>query len=172
VIQGLDLGRCVVVGHSLGGAAAIAYAGAHPDSVTGLVLVGTPGRSSPAQTKQIMGAMEADYDSVSEQYWKKLLEGARPEVERQVRDERHHVRRDAALAIMKAVFAYDPLPDLRKYPGPKHLIDTAVADSPGSLHALAPDIPRDTIAGTSHWTYMDAPRHFNELLDRCLHVMK
>ena len=47
VVDALGLGRFVLVGHSMGGAAALAYADAHPERVAGLVLVGTPGKSSP-----------------------------------------------------------------------------------------------------------------------------
>src|SRR5262249_46807868 len=42
VIEGLGLGRCILVGHSLGGAVAIKFAAANPDTVAGLVLVAAP----------------------------------------------------------------------------------------------------------------------------------
>jgi pimeloyl-ACP methyl ester carboxylesterase len=168
VVDGLDLRRFFVVGHSLGGVTAIEYAGHHPDRVAGLVLCGTPGRSSPEQTEQILTAMKADYESVYEGYWKKLLAHARPGVEKHVNSERWHLQRDAALAIMNAVFAYDPEPALRAYPGPKLLIETSKNDAPGSLHNLAPEIPREVIEDTSHWMFMDDPEEFDRLLDEFL----
>ena len=39
VVDTLGLDRFVLVGHSMGGGVALAYAGAHPDRVAGLVLV-------------------------------------------------------------------------------------------------------------------------------------
>jgi pimeloyl-ACP methyl ester carboxylesterase len=47
VVEKLKLPRFVLVGHSLGGAVAIKYAGAHPDRVAGLVVVGAPGKTPP-----------------------------------------------------------------------------------------------------------------------------
>ena len=164
VADGLQLRRFVLVGHSMGGSAAIAHAGAHPGRVAGLVLVGTPGQSSPDQAEQIMGAMRADYDKVSEGYWKKLLSDAQPNTESQIRSEMKRIPRDASLEILNAIFAYDPLPALRAYPGAKLLVDTPHGDGPSSLHVQAPDIPRQVITRTSHWPQMDNPDEFNRIL--------
>ena len=64
VVDTLKLKRFVLVGHSMGGSAAIAYANAHPDRVAGLVLAGTPGRTPPEQAQQTIAAIEANYDTV------------------------------------------------------------------------------------------------------------
>lgn len=48
VADTLGLQRFVVVGHRLGGAAALKYAGEHPERVAGLVLVGIPGAAATA----------------------------------------------------------------------------------------------------------------------------
>jgi len=164
VADGLGLRRFVLVGHSMGGSASAAYAGAHPDRVAALVLVGTPGQSAPEQAKQIMDSMRADYDKVSEGYWKKLLTDARPETESQIRSEMKRIPRDASLAIFGALFSYDPLPALQAYPGAKLLIDTPQGEGPSSLHTQAPEIPERVIGGTSHWSQMDKPDEFNRIL--------
>jgi pimeloyl-ACP methyl ester carboxylesterase len=164
VADGLQLHRFVLIGHSMGGSASAAYAGAHPDRVAALVLVGTPGQSAPDQATQVMDSMRADYDKVSEGYWKKLLSDARPEVETQIRSEMKHLPREASLAIIGALFAYDPLPALRAYPGAKLLIDTLQSHGPSSLHTQAPEIPERVITGTSHWPHMDKPDEFNRIL--------
>jgi len=165
VVDSLGLERFVLVGHSMGGAAAIAYAGANPDRVAGLVLIGTPGRTPPEQASKIMASMEADYETVSQDYWKRLLTGARPEVEERVRSDMARVPQDASLAMIHALFDYDPLPALNAYHGTKLLVDTDHGDSPGALHNLAPDIPREVIAGTSHWPQLDKPEPFDRILD-------
>ncbi|MEZ0309083.1 MAG: alpha/beta fold hydrolase, partial [Ramlibacter sp.] len=69
VTDALGLKRFVLVGHSMGGAAATAYAGKHPDRLAGLVLAGTPGRAAHEQAQQIMGSLKADYDKVMAGYW-------------------------------------------------------------------------------------------------------
>lgn len=168
VVDGLGLGRFVLVGHSMGGAAAVAYAGAHPERVAGLVLVGTPGKSSPEMSSKIMASMRADYEKVSEDYWKRLLTDARPEVETQTRSDMKRLSKDASLAMIAAVFAYDPLPALQAYAGPKLLVDTPHGEGPGSLHNQAPDVPRKVVTRTSHWPHMDRPEEFNRILDEFL----
>lgn len=167
-VDALGLEHFVLVGHSMGGSAAIAYAGAHPDRVAGLVLVGTPGRSSPEQAKQVMSSMEADYDKVSQGYWEKLLESGRPEVQSKVRGQMNSVPREASLRIFRSIFEYDPLPALTAYSGPKLLVDTPHGESPGALHNLSPGVPRKVIEGTSHWPHLDKPDEFNAILDEFL----
>jgi pimeloyl-ACP methyl ester carboxylesterase len=164
VADSLQLPRFVLIGHSMGGAAAIAYAGAHPDRLAALVLVGTPGQSVPADAAQVMTAMKADYDKVNEGYWTKLLAGAQPNVEKQVRSDLKRIPRNDSLAMIGAIFAYDPLPALRVYQGPKLIIDTPHGEGPSALHNQVPEIPRRVIPGTSHWPQMDKPDEFNRML--------
>jgi pimeloyl-ACP methyl ester carboxylesterase len=164
VADKLQLQRFVLIGHSMGGSAAIAYAGAHPDRVAGLVLVGTPGQSDPDQAKQVMDGMRSDFDKVSEGYWKKLLSDAQPNTENQIRTEMKRIPREASLAIFSSIFSYDPLPALRAYPGAKLLVDTPHGEGPSSLHTQAPEIPRRMITQTSHWPQIDKPAEFNQIL--------
>ncbi|HET6264741.1 MAG TPA: alpha/beta hydrolase, partial [Usitatibacter sp.] len=84
VVEKLQLPRFVLVGHSLGGAVAIKYAGQHPNRVAGLVVVGAPGKVPAEQSKQILAGIEADYDKTMKAYWEKLVEGAQPNVRTQV----------------------------------------------------------------------------------------
>jgi pimeloyl-ACP methyl ester carboxylesterase len=168
VANGLDLKRFVLVGHSMGGSAAAAYAGSYPGQVAGLVLAGTPGKSSPEQARQIMGALRADYDKVMAGYWDSLLEGAERPVREVLDAGRRSIEREPSLAMIGAIFDYDPLPALTRYPGPKLIIDTPHGDSPTALHRQLPDVSRKVIAGTSHWPHMDKPQEFNRLLDEFL----
>jgi pimeloyl-ACP methyl ester carboxylesterase len=172
VVDALGLERFVLVGHSMGGAAALAYAAAHPERVAGLVLVGTPGKSSPEQARRVLGALEADYDKTMGTYWQSLLTGARPEVAARIEEERKSVPREASLAIIRAIFDYDPTPALKAYPGPKLLVDTAHGESPGALHNLAPEVPRQVVVGTSHWPQLDKPEEVNRILDEFLATTK
>jgi pimeloyl-ACP methyl ester carboxylesterase len=172
VVDSLDLDRFVLVGHSMGGSAAMAYAGRHPEKVAGLVLVGAPGKSPPEMATQVLTMMRADYDSVTEGYWETLLTDAQPQVRTQVREDMKAVPQAASLAIIEAIFNYDPLPALQAYTGPKLIIDTAHGEGPGALHNQAPDVPRQVITGTSHWPHMDKPDEFTRILDEFLATAK
>lgn len=168
VADAMEMRRFVLVGHSLGGAAAAAYAGGNPRRVAGLVLVGTPGRAAPEQARQVMGALRADYDKTMTGYWASLLQDAQPEVRETLDAGMRSVGREASMAIIGAVFDYDPLPALAIYEGPRLIIDTPHGDGPTALHNQVPDIARKVIAGTSHWPHMDKPQEFNRLLDEFL----
>jgi pimeloyl-ACP methyl ester carboxylesterase len=168
VVNALGLKRVVLVGHSLGGAVAIAYAGAHPNRVAGLVLVGAPGRVPPEQSKPILQAMEANYDETMKGYWEKLLAGAQPHVRTQVLSRMDAVPREASMAIVKALFENDPLPALDRYTGPKLIVFTPQGDTPNDLQNLRPQLPKRAIAGTSHWPHLDRPAEFDQVLDEFL----
>lgn len=168
VADALELKRFVLVGHSLGGAAAAAYVAKHPRRVAGLVLAGAPGKAAPEQAKQVMASLHADYDKVMAGYWASLVEHAQPEVRETLEAGMRSVGREASLAIIGAIFQYDPLPALSGYDGPKLIIDTPHGDGPTALHNQLPDIKRKVIEGTSHWPHMDRPQEFNRLLDEFL----
>lgn len=159
--RGLD--RFVLVGHSIGGTAAIAYAGKHPDRVAGLLLVGTPGRVPIEQADQIMSAMSSDYEQTMSGYWDKLLADATPKVRDQIKSEMGSIPEDMAMSLIGATFADDPVPGLEAYPGPK--LSVTAADSPYDLNKQVPDMPHEQITGTSHWVHMDKPAEFDRILD-------
>ncbi len=168
VADRLELRRFVLVGHSMGGAAAIAYAGRNPDRVAGLVMVGTPGKAAPMQAQQIMAALNADYDKTMAGYWDLLLADARPEVRQRLEAARTRVPREASMAIIAAIFAFDPLPVLDAYPGPKLIVDAARGDQPNALFRQAPGIEHRLIPASSHWVQLDQPQAFEQLLDAFL----
>ena len=172
VADGLELERFVLVGHSMGGDAAAAYAATHPDRVAGLLLVGAPAKLANEQAQQTLTALDADYDKVMNDYWESMLKGARPAVHSALMRSMHKVRREASKAMIAATFAYDPVPALTSYPGPVHLIDTAHTDGTTSVHHQAQHVPRNFMTGTSHWPQLDEPDEFNGLLDNFLHLLK
>jgi pimeloyl-ACP methyl ester carboxylesterase len=165
VVDQLQLKRFVLVGHSAGGAAALAYAGKHPQRVAGLVLVGAPGKVPAEEAQKIMAALESSYEKTMESYWNQLVTDARPQVLAKLADGRRKMPQDRSLAIIKAIFDYDPSGPLRTYRGPTLLVTTPGEDQPYALHRLAPHVPHRVIAGTSHWVHMDKPDEFNWMLD-------
>jgi pimeloyl-ACP methyl ester carboxylesterase len=76
--------------------------------------------------------------------------------------------RESALAIVEAIFAFDPLPALRAYRGPALIVDTQHGEGPDALHNQMPSLSRRVISGTSHWPHMDKPEEFNRVLDTFL----
>ena len=164
IVDTLKLDHFVLVGHSMGGPTAISYAAENPSKVAGLVLVASAAKTPPDMAKEVIDTLEKDYDTVYEGYAAKLLKGAQPEVARKVNKEMLAVDQKTAMTIIKVLFAHDPLPGLKQYPGPKLAIITSEGDTPMDLHNQA-DLPHVRIKDTGHWPQMEKPDEFNRVLD-------
>lgn len=166
VADSLHLDTFILVGHSMGGSAAIEYAGKHPGRIAGLLITGTPGKSTVEQSKPVIASLESEkYDTVMENYMKQLLQHATPATNQLEREGMSKISKEAAVRIIKSVFHYDPLPALHKYPGPTWILSKPGEDQPNSLHKAFPAIPYKIVEGTSHWIQLDKPEAFNRVLD-------
>ena len=174
VADNLDLEHFILTGHSMGGAAVIAYAGKYPQKPAGLVLTGTPGKSSPEQSTPIIASLESDaYEKVMAEYMKQLLTDAKPENEADIKKGVDKLPKQTVLSIVKAMFQFDPLPALARYRGPKLIIATSREDrQPNALHHQVPGVTKKIIDGTSHWIQLDKPEQFNGLLDDFLKIVE
>jgi pimeloyl-ACP methyl ester carboxylesterase len=174
VADSLKLNRFVLVGHSMGGSAAVAYAKAHPDRVAGLVLASAPGKTPPEQSKPIIASLQSPaYQKVMDQYMNQLLENAKPEVDSAVMRDFRAISKESSLAIIRSMFEFDPLPALKEYKGPVLVITSSREDKqPNTLSSQMPKLDHQSIEGTSHWTQMDKPGEFNRILDDFLKTVK
>lgn len=172
VVNQLGIERFILAGHSMGGSVAIAYAGAHPDRLAGLLLVDPSGDSTQMPVEEIqgyLGALESDaYVPMIEGYWQQILEGSTSETQEIVMTDLRNTAKDTVVGVSKALFNYNPVPHLISYDGPKFSMITRFNQTPVSLHNLVPDLPHQLLSGTSHWLQMDKPQEFNELLDNWL----
>jgi pimeloyl-ACP methyl ester carboxylesterase len=174
VVDSLHLDTFILVGHSMGGSVAIAYAAKHPEKVVGLLLAGTPGKTPTEQSKPIMASLRSDkYDTVMNEYNKKLLTHATPATHEMVLAGFKKINKEASISIIKNIFEYDALADLKKYNGPKWIVDIAdMEEQPGSLHKSFPEVPYKTVTGTSHWIQLDKPDEFNKIVDEFLNEVE
>jgi pimeloyl-ACP methyl ester carboxylesterase len=168
VADELGLERFVIAGHSLGGAAAIAYAADNAERVAGLVLVATPGRLPDEQIASIQKALKQDFDGTMSGIWRRLLADATPATRRTVEGENDRLPPRTASEIVRATFAFDPVPPLEAYQGPRLTVSTPQEGPVRELHELVPGVEHETVEGTSHWIQLDQPDRFNAILDRFL----
>lgn len=165
----LNLEQAILVGHSMGGAVAAAFAGEYPKQVAGLLLVDPPGDSTQMpeeQVQQIIGAMNSDaYTGFIEAYWQQMLQGATESTHTTVMDDLRTTAKDTMIQITKALFKFNPLPSIDQYAGPKQIVAIPATESPFSLHILRPEIQSQLIEGASHWLHMDKPETFNQILN-------
>lgn len=170
VVDTLGLTRFVLVGHSLGGGAALVYAGAHPDRVAGLVLVDPigDGKQIPeAEGKAYLSGFETNYDSTSQAYWT-TVGGPDSAIRTRLLTDLKATPREAVVQVLRDVMRFDPDPALARYSGPKLSIVTPHNDMPSSLHRLGKGFPHRVVEDTGHWIQLDKPDDFNRLLDEFL----
>lgn len=176
VADELGLNRFVLVGHSAGGAMAIAYAGSNQEKVAGLLLADPAGdvRMVPAeQAGQFITALASDsYSAAIEDYYSMLLTGSQPAVKEMVIRDLRSTPRETVVGIFKSSLLFDPLTPLQHYKGPKLSIVTAFNDAPFSLQNLDRDLPYIEVTGTGHWLQLDKPDEFNRILDDFLKAVE
>jgi pimeloyl-ACP methyl ester carboxylesterase len=167
VADGLGLGRLVLVGHSLGGGAALVYAAAHPDRVAGLLLVDPIGdgkQISPAEAASFLAGFDPDYDNAIQSYWKTIA-GPDPAIQDRLLADLRATPRQIVVPVLRSVMQFDPDPPLARYAGPKLSVVTPQNDQAFSLHRLGPGFPHRVVTGTGHWIQLDKPDDFNQILD-------
>jgi pimeloyl-ACP methyl ester carboxylesterase len=170
VADSLGLDRFVLVGHSIGGGVALAYAGAHPDRVAGLVLVDPigDGKQIPlAEAKAYLAGFETNYDSTSRGYWTSVA-GPDSAIQKRLLADLEATPREAVVRGLRDVMQFDPHPALARYQGPTLSIVTPHNDMPSSLHRLGKGFPHRMVEGTGHWIQLDKPDEINRLLDEFL----
>jgi pimeloyl-ACP methyl ester carboxylesterase len=168
----LELPRFVLVGHSLGGSVAMAYAGAHPEQLAGLFLADPSGDASLIPREQAQGMLAGldgpDYEGYISGYYNMILAGASEATRAQVLADLLATPQTAVSHGLKALFKYSPQPAMQRYTGPTMVVYTPANESPISLHKLRPDLPAMALAETSHWLQLDRPLEFNQLLESFL----
>jgi pimeloyl-ACP methyl ester carboxylesterase len=170
VADTLGLDRFVLVGHSIGGGVALAYAGAHPDRVAGLVLVDPIGDGKqipPAEAKAYLAGFETNYDSTSREYWTTVA-GPDSVIRKRLLADLKATPGEAVVQGLRDIMQFDPHPALARYSGPKLSVVTPHNDMPSSLHRLGKGFPHRLVEGTGHWIQLDKPEEFNRLLDEFL----
>jgi pimeloyl-ACP methyl ester carboxylesterase len=170
LVDGLDLERFILVGHSMGGSASIEYADSHTSRVAGLMIAGTPGKTSEEISKPVISSLRSDaYQQVMDDYIKQLLKHGKPEVVARIDQGRQKLSRATTIELIKALFDFDPIEKLTRYPGPKLVVYAdGEGSQPNALIKQVPQISNVAMAGTSHWMHLDKPLEFNTILDNFL----
>lgn len=160
VLDALGLRRAVLVAHSLGTAAAIEYAGRHPERVTGLLLVdpsGDQSRMPEADRRELLAQLSRDPGEEISWYFRQLLAGDRAELASRVLEDLSAVPTEVVLSAIEGGLSYRPLSALSRFGGPVTSIISDLNDLPYGLHNLVPDLPVRRVPRASHWLMLDRP---------------
>jgi pimeloyl-ACP methyl ester carboxylesterase len=173
VVDGIGLDRFALVGHSLGGGVALAYAGMHPERVDRLLLLDSiaDGTQLPAeQTESFLAALDSPaYTATIEGYWT-TISGSDPAVRARLLADLRTTPRDTVQGGLRAVSRFDPKPALAAYSGPALAVVTPTNDYPFSLHRLGGGMPHEVVEGTGHWIQLDRPEEVSRILERFLEL--
>ena len=174
VVDTLDIRKFILVGHSMGGGMALAYAGDHPDRIAGLLLVDPIGDGTqiPAdEARTFLESLDASYDSMIQDYWSRIAGPNRTVRERLLSDLRA-MPREAVVLVLHEVMRFDPGPALARYRGPILSVVTPSNDQAFSLHRVGKGFPHHIAEGTGHWIQLDKPEEFNRLLHDFVKTIK
>ncbi len=169
VARTLGLKRYVLVGHSMGGAVAIAAAAQDPESVAGLVLADPVGDATktPAPDRESFRRYfdGPDYAQHAEAFLGDVLTNAKPGTRAQVRKTFLASSPEAVSQCVHAICGYPTARELERYPGPVLDIITDDNEAAWSLQNLVKGLPVVRMPGLSHWIMLDDPETFARLVD-------
>jgi len=162
----------VLVGHSMGGAIALAFALAYPGEASGIVLVATGARLrvDPA----ILGGLAADYaPAVEGIVTRSLAPDADPRLARRLKEAMMAVPQDVTLGDFQACDAFDVMQRLEEIRAPALVIagreDRMTPPRYSEfLHAHLRASHLVWIEGAGHMVHVERPREVNEAIQRFL----
>jgi pimeloyl-ACP methyl ester carboxylesterase len=167
VADACGLRRFALVGHSLGGGVALAFAGAYPERVERLLLldpIGDGTQIHAAELQPFLDQLDSPaYLPTIESYWRTIAGSDGAVCERLLADLRA-TPQATVVAGFRATLRFDPTPSLVRYRGPTLSVVTPANDAPFSLHRVG-RLPHRIVDGTGHWIQLDRPVEFAQLLD-------
>jgi pimeloyl-ACP methyl ester carboxylesterase len=173
VVDSLGIQRFVLVGHSLGGGVALAYAGAHPDRVAGLLLldpIGDGTQIPEVEVRAFMEKLESNYRASIEGYWSQIA-GPDSSIRERLQIDLRGTPPETVVPAFREAMQFNPHPALGRYRGPIMAVVTPNNDQAFSLHRLGKGFPHQVVQGTGHWIQLDKPDVVNEILDEFLETI-
>jgi pimeloyl-ACP methyl ester carboxylesterase len=172
-LDALSIREAVIVGHSMGSAAALAFARQQPSRVRGLLLVDPVDdplkRPADPDFERFLTRLQgSDYAQLIEAYWKQILVNAAPGVASLVLDDLKATPQRTVVESMRGLTRFDSSSALTSFKGPVMSVTTPLNDFPSSLHRVHPTLPHQRVTDVSHWLHLDRPEEFNRILDAFL----
>lgn len=168
VADAFGLKRFVLVAHSGGSGAALAYAASHANRVAGILLV-DPATDPRALPKEIRDGFVRDLAGpngldVLKAYYTSIA-GPDEAVRQTVLADAAMVDPAARAGVGKALAEWNPEPTLNAYHGLIFVLATEANDNAAALFRLRSGIGHRTVAGSGHWVMLDKPEAVAEAVN-------
>jgi len=171
IIDQLGLGKCVAVGHSMGGKAALQLAAEHPERVAAIVMVDPAPFISPPELRAAMESMVADIEAGNQEARRRFITRMfLPSSDRQLVEK--------VTAIMLAAPAHVAANAVRgglefdaraaaascKVPAP-HLAATPPNNPPHLMSEWLPNVVNGWTVGAGHFNQLEVPDQVNAMIE-------
>jgi pimeloyl-ACP methyl ester carboxylesterase len=172
VIEELELGRVVAVGHSMGGIAVLQLAAAHPERVAAIVMVDpAPLVSSPERRAAVEG-MVAAIEAGDQESRRRYVAGRMflPTSDRRLAEGVLEVMMAApphvAAGAMRGILAFDGRAAAARCSVPAlHLAATRPLNPPHLMSQWLPGVVNGWTVGTGHFSQLEAPDQVNAMIE-------
>lgn len=172
VIDHLQLGPIVLVGHSYGTFVTIDVAARRPDIVRRLILVDPPGDFTTLPPAVRDGDLAAYLAALETDRWSEVIakdfaqaaKGGTDSTAEIIRTRLAAMPREAMLGMSRSMFAYEPATALERYLAAPNTSAHSILAPPNawpfSLHNLVPALTSSVVPDVGHWIMIDAPERF------------
>lgn len=160
VAKALGWPRLIIVAHSAGAGAALAYAARHSRHVAGLLMIEPPTdpRALPRAVrdkfvKDLGGARSLE---VQKAFFKSIA-GTDAIVTDQVLADAALAVPAARVGVARALADWNPEQTLNAYQGPMFVLSAQASDTPAALYRARTDVPYRVIPNAGHWLQLELP---------------
>jgi pimeloyl-ACP methyl ester carboxylesterase len=175
VVEAVNAGQVVLVGHSMGGPVVLEAARRMPGRTKGVVLIDTlldvEQRMTPEQVEAMARQLEADYKTTVTQmsaYY--LFAPGTPEAVREL-VLRYATAMPPAISIelIRQASSYDPLPALREIKAPIRAVNADKFPTNVEVNRRhMPGFQAIIMTGAGHYPMLEHPAQFNSALDQAV----
>ncbi|HXV77630.1 MAG TPA: alpha/beta hydrolase [Candidatus Polarisedimenticolaceae bacterium] len=173
VIERLDLGPVVIVGHALGGWVALDVARSIPERVVGVIVVEalqSVSADRPADPIGQPARWQEDFGGYCRELAGTMFhDGADPALRERITADLCGAPPDIATALVRAITDHDAAAALAATPVPVRALngDLSPTDVEGNRRHH-PDFDATVIEGTGHFPMLERPADFNRMLERII----
>lgn len=170
VVEALDLGDVIVIGHSMGGAVALEAARLMPDRVTAVIAVDSLHDAEleydPQQMEGVFAAYENNFVATCTQFVGSMFrEATDPALAERIITEMCDAPPEMSIALLRQFVDYDMGPALAAVSVPVRYINAATFPTNAEVNMkYQSDFSGVIVQDVGHFLMMERPEVFNELL--------